>query len=161
MKRLLIICCIVFVNVLEGFAQNPSITIGQGQDAIKAMYFEGGIAASELFGPRMVRSEGIQVTGSPFDDEMFRDGKISIKNDDPLQENPELDCKIRFNVYENGFVIQIPEGTIFIEKDPDFLLKNFSPFLSEVMTNSLIPTFLALSIISIARPSVDLSSPFK
>lgn len=36
-------------------------------------------------------------------------------------------------VYENGFVIQTPEGTIFIEKDPDFLLKKFSPFLSEVM----------------------------
>jgi hypothetical protein len=36
-------------------------------------------------------------------------------------------------VHENGFVIQTPEGMVFIEKDPDFLTQTFNDYLSKNM----------------------------
>lgn len=104
------------LGYLSGFAQNPSVTIGQGQDAVRAMYFEGGIAASELFGPRMVRSEGITVVGSPFVEEDFNDGEIVIKSDNPLEKSQALKCKIRFNAYENAFEFLNKADTLLVSR---------------------------------------------
>lgn len=115
MRKKIIGILTLTIGSLGVFAQNSSITIGQGQETVTAMYFEGGIAASEIFSPRYARSQGIIVQGTPFLTEAFENGKIVIQNKvDLLLDEQILKCKLRFNVYDNEFEFINKHDTLLV-----------------------------------------------
>lgn len=90
--------CISFVN-----AQSGSFNIGHGQDGVTAMFLGAEMATSELFSPKTAQAQGILIGGSPFVEESFLEGQITIKSKDPLQPPQALKTRIRFNTYNNEF----------------------------------------------------------
>gem|GEM_PF-6204690 len=119
-KAVLIVALIISGFSYNLYAQNrslPSVSVGDG---VSAMYFEGGIAASELFSPRYVRSQGKSIQGSPFVSDLFTEGTIVIKSKNLLEDKQSLDCKLRFNAYTNEFEFLNQRDTLLIS-NPDLI----------------------------------------